>query len=239
MFLGQISLRFSIEFLLTEKFQHKYRIPSIRLQTWDYRWPGAYFITICTHNRAHYFGEVIGGQMQLSQIGVIADIMWHEIKCHTSNVALDAFVVMPDHIHGILILKNDDSVAGTLRAPSLPETLHATALPQTLHAKSLRDVPPIGDVPITGDAFHPESGPVPIKNKQMANISPKAGSVSAIIRSYKSSVTRHAHRLGFGFQWQERFWDRVIRSEREFIMTQAYIMANPKKWNPPSKDRPG
>ncbi len=93
---------------MNEKNQHKNR-KTIRLQTWDYRWAGSYFITICTHDREHYFGEVVNGKMQLSQVGVIADILWYEIKNRAKNVELGEFVVMPNHIHGILILNDADT----------------------------------------------------------------------------------------------------------------------------------
>ena len=75
-----------------------------RLQTWNYGWPGVYFITICTKNRIHYFGEIENGKMILSPVGVIADILWYEIKNHAKNVELGAFVVMPNHVHGIITI---------------------------------------------------------------------------------------------------------------------------------------
>ena len=89
---------------MSKKYKNKYRTTSKRLQNWDYGWAGAYFITICTKNMVNYFGEIVDGQMKLSPIGVIADILWHEIKNHAKNVRLGEFVVMPNHIHGILIL---------------------------------------------------------------------------------------------------------------------------------------
>ena len=90
------------------KYNNKYRIQSIRLANWDYRSNGAYFITICTKNRIHYFGEIKNGKMQLSNIGIIADILWCEIKYHIPGIQLREFIVMPNHIHGILILNNKD-----------------------------------------------------------------------------------------------------------------------------------
>ena len=177
-----------------DKFQNKYRIPSARLQHWDYRWAGAYFITICTQNREHYFGEIINGEMQLSNTGVIADILWHQIPHHTQNVELGAFVVMPNHIHGILII-NESAV----------ETLHATSLP-------LSTEPPTA------------------KNQQMANISPKSNSISTIVRSYKSAVSKHAHRLGFELEWQPRFHDHIIRDDKSFQNITNYILNNPANW---------
>ncbi len=93
------------------KFKGKYRIPSARLQTWDYGSNGMYFITICTKNREHYFGEIANGQMILSEIGLLANKYWNEIPEHFPFVILDAFVVMPNHVHGIIIMnKNDDHV---------------------------------------------------------------------------------------------------------------------------------
>lgn len=91
-----------------EKFKGKYRIPSARLQTWDYGWDGAYFITICTKNRINYFGRITNRKMELSHIGIVADILWYEIKNHAERLELGAFVVMPNHVHGILILNNND-----------------------------------------------------------------------------------------------------------------------------------
>src|SRR5690606_10235313 len=91
-----------------EKFNNKYRIESARAPWWDYGRSGSYFITICTKNREHYFGEINEGKMVLSPTGVIADLLWHEIPYHSQNVELDEFVVMPNHIHGILILNGND-----------------------------------------------------------------------------------------------------------------------------------
>jgi REP element-mobilizing transposase RayT len=172
-----------------EKFKNKYRIPSARLQHWDYRRNAAYFITICTQNREPYFGEIDNGKMKFSPIGVIADILWYEIKNHTTGVELGAFIVMPNHVHGILILNGDD-------APDGGDAV------QTLHATSVHSA-----------------------------ISPKSGSVSTIIRSYKSAVTKHAHRLGFDFAWQTRFYDHIIRNDVSFRKISDYIMNNPVKWN--------
>jgi putative transposase len=193
---------------MTDKFRNKYRIPSARLQSWDYRWAGAYFITICTRNRQHYFGEIANGEMQWSPVGIIADILWHEIPHHARNAGLDAFVVMPNHVHGILILndKIDTTTVETLHATSLQPKIDTPTI-QSLHATSLQP-----------------------KNEMMASISPKQGSVSTIIRSYKSAVTKHAHRLGFDFEWQTRFHEHIIRDQKSFEKIQSYITANPLKW---------
>jgi REP element-mobilizing transposase RayT len=87
-----------------DKYKNKYRIASARAQWWDYGWNGAYFITICTANREHFFGEVEGGKMNLSAIGHFVNSCWYEIPKHFPFVELGDFVVMPNHIHGIVII---------------------------------------------------------------------------------------------------------------------------------------
>ncbi|MCP4552324.1 MAG: hypothetical protein GY834_09850 [Bacteroidetes bacterium] len=93
---------------MTDKYQNKYRIPSARLQNWDYGWNAPYFVTICTQNRECYFGDIDGGKIQLSEIGEMAKKYWNEIPEHFPFVKLDAFVVMPNHVHGIIIINKPD-----------------------------------------------------------------------------------------------------------------------------------
>ena len=116
-----------------DRFQNKYRIPSARASWWNYRNAGAYFITICTRNREKCFGEITDGEMILSETGIIVDTMWHEIKNHAPNIETDAFVVMPNHIHGIIILNHNH--IGTFNI----ETLHATSLQKPLPPRSNND----------------------------------------------------------------------------------------------------
>jgi REP element-mobilizing transposase RayT len=74
------------------------------LQHWDYGSNAVYFVAICTANKTHYFGEVVEGKMQLSEIGRFAEQCWYEIPEHFPFVALDGFVVMPNHVHGIIVI---------------------------------------------------------------------------------------------------------------------------------------
>ena len=197
---------------MSDKFRNSYRIASARLQHWNYGWAGSYFITICTKNRENYFGNVVSGKMRLSPVGVIADICWHEIKNHTRNIELGEFVVMPNHMHGILVLSGNDG-DGNDDVASIVETLPGgIGVVETLHATSLRS-----------------PNPQP-PNPKFAHISPKPGTVSTIIRSYKSAVTKHAHRLGFDFGWQSRFHDHIIRNEASFHNISNYILNNPQNW---------
>jgi putative transposase len=77
---------------------------SIRLKEYDYSIPGGYFVTICTHERVCYLGEIVGEKMQRSRAGDIVQRCWEEIPNHFENVELDAFIIMPNHIHGIIII---------------------------------------------------------------------------------------------------------------------------------------
>src|SRR5687767_6890161 len=78
---------------------------SIRLKNYDYSRPGAYFVTICTHNKQKLFGDIVNGQMMLNEAGEFAKAGWLAIPQHYPDVALDKWVIMPDHIHGIIWIK--------------------------------------------------------------------------------------------------------------------------------------
>jgi len=197
-----------VNFTAMAKFQNKYRSESARAQWWDYGWNGAYFITICTKNREHFFGEIQHGKMELSPLGVIADILWHEIPNHASFVELGDFVVMPNHIHGILILDNPDrgNEIGTV----------VRTIVRTGRALSQQT---------------PEQTPIAttIGQNRFQNIG--KNTVSSIIGSYKSAVTKHANRLGFENGWQSRFHDHIIRNDAEYQRISDYINNNPAKWS--------
>ena len=85
----------------------KHHRRSIRLKGHDYTSPGAYFITICTHQRQCLFGEIVDGEMQLNEFGNWVDAYWKRLPTHFSHLQLDRFVVMPNHVHGILVLTHN------------------------------------------------------------------------------------------------------------------------------------
>ncbi len=85
----------------------KHHRRSIRLPHYDYSQSGLYFITICTENRECLFGDVEDGKMILNEFGNVAQQCWLEIPQHFEHVELDAYVIMPNHLHGIIIIKND------------------------------------------------------------------------------------------------------------------------------------
>jgi len=96
------------------KFRNRYRIESIRLRGYDYSRDGAYFVTICTKNRDCIFGDVVivetglrpVSTINLSDIGKIVMECWYDLPNHYSNIVLDEFIIMPNHIHGIIKIQN-------------------------------------------------------------------------------------------------------------------------------------
>jgi putative transposase len=85
-------------------FNQKYRIESTRLRGWDYSDPGYYFVTICTKDRICYFDKVVHSQVVLSDIGMIVFEEWKETEKKRHNIKLDSWIIMPNHIHGIIII---------------------------------------------------------------------------------------------------------------------------------------
>ncbi len=84
---------------------------SIRLQSYDYSSPGEYFVTICIQDRRPLFGDVVDGEMRLNRLGRIAWERWYQIPGRFENVTLDAFVVMPNHVHGIIGIESNPVAA--------------------------------------------------------------------------------------------------------------------------------
>lgn len=205
---------------MNNTYQNKYRIKSARLEGYDYRQAGLYFITICTYNREHYFGEIVDSEMQLSNIGVLTDVFWHEIKNHKKNIELHQFVVMPNHIHGILEIVDGGNGVGCRRDDAC---IVSTCIVSTTVATN-----PMGQMDGTDES---STNPQQSETHKMAAISPKSGSVSRVIGSYKSAVTKHAHRLGHEFEWQTRFYDHIIRNENDYFRIQNYIKNNPHNWD--------
>ena len=180
------------------KFNNQYRISTTRMNGWDYSASGWYFVTICTRARNRYFGVIQEGDMHRSALGEIAHRNWLEIPNHFPLVSLEEFVIMPDHVHGIIVINP-------------VETQHAASLP---NAASLQDR--------EQNEYPKQKGEKPL---------PKSGSLSSIIRSYKSAVTHWAGENGYtDFGWQARFFDRIIRDEASLANIRLYIIENPQKW---------
>jgi REP element-mobilizing transposase RayT len=179
---------------MEELFKDKYRIQSTRLKDWDYSQEGFYYITICTKDREPFFGRIINNKIKLSSIGEIVEQFWKEIPEHYENVSLDEYIIMPDHMHGIIIINESHDHYGNARC---------------------RDV-----------VYNVSTGNE--KNKFMSEISPKSYSLPIIIREFKSAVTRQSNKNGFNnFKWQARYYDHIIRNEKDLNRIRNYIKNNP------------
>ncbi len=162
---------------------------SIRLRGYDYASPGGYFVTICTLDKVCLFGEVSEGRMYLNARGRIALRMWNATPVHFPHVTLDAFVAMPNHVHGIIAIVEDNRRDAACRVPTT-DGIRAFGKPQ-------------------------------------------AGSLSTIVRSYKSAVTRHINRAQGtpgATAWQSRFYEHVLRGRRDLERIRHYIARNPARW---------
>jgi putative transposase len=158
---------------------------TIRLQWYDYSQSGGYFVTICTHEKMCVFGKVADGGVRLSAIGEIARECWDEIPKHFPMAELDEYIVMPNHIHGIILL-ND-------------------------HGRDVQS----RDVQLN----------VPTR------LSPRKGTLSVIIRTYKAAVTTECRNQGYHrFHWQPRFYDHIIRDGEDIDRIRNYIITNPTRW---------
>jgi putative transposase len=199
-------------------FKNKYRIESIRLPDYDYCSNGYYFVTICTYQNEYFFGDIINSQFKLSRIGEIANKFWLEIPQHSKNTYVDTHVIMPNHMHGIIII--DSPTRRDVTDPTRRDVTDPTRRDVTCNVSTADNA----------------SNSVQCYNecdisRVMSEISPKAGSLSVILRSYKSAVKRWCQMNGYpGFAWQERFYEHVIRDESSLCNIREYIKNNPVKW---------
>ncbi len=142
--------------------------------------------------------------MQLSAAGTIARQCWEEIPKHFPHVALDEFVIMPDHMHGIIVILEDEDY------------------------KSHGGVQLNAPIRNTSISSAPSSSR---KDNYFSIISPKKKTLSIIIRTYKAAVTTICREKGLNdFKWQRNYYERIIRDERAFAAIRKYILNNPAKW---------
>jgi len=158
---------------------------SIRLKGYDYSQAGFYFITICVQDRASLFGEIENGKMKLNEYGKIAHNEWKRTPEIRPNVELGAFIIMPNHMHGIIHI----ICRGVLNSPD---------------------------------------------NRGVCNtplLSPSQ-TIGAIVRGYKSSVTKQLGLLNLNQKiWQRNYYVHIINKNQSYQNISNYIVNNPAKWN--------
>ena len=172
---------------MEDYFQNRFRIPSARASWHNYR-EGMYFITICAHQQKPYFGRIIPrpgleeNQLVLTEVGRYVEENLQQITSHYPYAEIPVFVIMPNHLHFIIIIDSADDSNGNV----------STGNGCQIHMK----------------------------------ISPQKGSLSTVIRGFKSAITKYAHERGIAFAWQTRFYDRIVRNQNELNAIVEYIENN-------------
>ena len=193
---------------------------SIRFKGYDYTQAGLYFITICCQNRACLFGEIENGKMMLNDAGAIANDCWLNIPNHFPNAILHEYVIMPNHVHGIIELvgANNHSPVSKLHSPK-------TELHSPKNKKNNNSV--IGDnraknVSVIGDN----------RAKNVSPLRSPSKTVGSVVRGFKIGVTKWMRQNTDIFHiWQRNYWEHIIRDDISYENISQYIINNPTKWN--------
>ena len=176
---------------------------SVRLQGYDYSQAGAYFITICCDDRKCLFGNIINGEMNLNDAGKIADECWIEIPKHFPNAVLHEYVVMPNHVHGIVELADRNNVGAENFLPLQNDT----------------------GIPVGVQNFEP------LHPKQNAFQKMIPRSIGSIVKGFKIGVTIRAKQFLPDIKiWQRNYHEHIIRNEQSYLTISEYIINNPKNW---------
>ena len=186
-----------------QKYPHR---RSIRLQNYDYRQAGFYFVTICTQDQKCMFGEIVKGEMYLNGAGSLAQSIWSTLPERFAHIELDQYMVMPNHLHGIMVLTG---------SPSMPKRDVDTAnVPERfMHAK--------GRV---------HQGHAPNMGSQQSRIH-HIPTLGEIIRTFKGLATSRIHSEGKpDFAWQASFYEHIIRNDDDLDRIRHSIVNNPARW---------
>ena len=178
---------------------HKNR-RSIRLKGYDYSQPGAYFITLVTQGRECLFGDVVNGEMQLNAAGQIVLEEWMRTPSMRPEMDIDEFVVMPNHIHGIIIICENNGIP----------------------AVGAHGIGAHGGAPLHN---HTPQQPQPTHRKPRSLGSFIAGYKSIVTRRVNAQFGTPGVPL-----WQRNFYERIIRNEKEWDRARLYIINNPLNW---------
>jgi REP element-mobilizing transposase RayT len=196
---------------------------SIRLQGYDYSQNGAYFITLCTHNRECLFGQIQNGQMILNEYGKIVEQCWNNLSNHYDNIELDAYVIMPNHFHGIiLITDNVDNVDNVRAIRELP-----------IHELPIHELPihelPIHELPIHELPIHE----LPRQQQKQRQQQRRKMLLPKIVGRFKTNSAKQINQMrntpGISV-WQRNYYEHIIRDEKSLENIRNYIINNPAKW---------
>lgn len=212
-----------------EKFRGKYRINTFRLKGYDYSLPGYYFVTINTKNKQEFLGRVVNGKMNLNVAGKIANRFWRDIPKHFNNVKLLEFVVMPNHVHGIIVIEE----CGKWLRSSNQEGIKCPVEPLQCNGSTKSTGHCNGGTKTFSGCLTGECNHFPVSDnltEYYSKISPKPGSLSVIIRSYKFICSKKIKKTCSEFAWQTLFYEHIIKDEQSLYNIRQYIKNNPKNY---------
>ncbi len=174
---------------------------SIRLKGWDYSSPNLYFVTICVQNRGCMFAQIVNNELILNEAGKMIENIWLEMPLKYPGITLDEFVVMPNHIHGILCLNVG---AGPRACPSF---VYRTAFDKEGRTR--------GSAPTENRLSLPDV------IRQFKTMTSKKYSEGV----FQTNFPEFQRRL-----WQRNYYEHIIRNDKELEQTRKYICDNPAAW---------
>ena len=179
-----------------------------------------YFVTICTKNREHYFGEIHDGQMQLTVVGE-----WLKMQIENTetirggDVSIPLYVIMPNHVHLIVYIR--DTICRDALNASVKNALNASVR-NALNASVRKAL----NASVNNQTNNNEDA----RSASLQRFGPQSKNLGSIIRGIKSSVTKFACQNGIPFMWQSRYHDHIIRNQDEKNKIGIYIEQNPLRW---------
>ena len=180
---------------------------SIRLKGYDYSQAGLYFITICTQNRLCLFGEIEKGEMVLNDAGMMIKTVWHEIPAYYHKFNIRGFVVLPNHIHGIIqIMNKSDHVGAGPRACPINEWQQTNGQPR----KRIGQPQGVAPTMSLSDIVH--------RFKTLTT------------KRYTDGVNNNDWPRFNKKLWQRNYYEHIIRGEKTYYQISEYIQTNPLKW---------
>ena len=178
-----------------------YHRRSIRLNGYDYTQNGNYFLTICTRNRECLFGDVRDGKMYLSNYGGLVNECWQEIPIHFPQIVLHEYVIMPNHVHGIIEINNPQSTGANMGVCT-----NAVGVGANVVGVGANNYSPLRT---------PQSRPCGTSR-----------TVGSVVRGFKIGVTKQ---MGFS-PCQRNYYEHIIRNDESYQNIVQYMAQNPLKW---------
>nr|WP_317127982.1 transposase [Gelidibacter gilvus] len=198
---------------------------SIRLKGYDYSQAGLYFITLCCQDRIHRFGKVENNAMILNEFGIVAYNEWMHTPNIRKNITLGEFIIMPNHIHGIIrIMRMAES-----HSPGIMSNGEFHSSDNTFNSELHS-----GGNASNAELHSPRNVELNASDDRGVFKTPlrsPSQTIGAIVRGYKSSVTKKLGIMGFTDKlWQRNYYEHIIRNEQSYHTISEYIINNPAKW---------